>query len=137
MHLYPLCILYTDWQFGNTLNGTFVNKYAWDGICKYSTFQQVSFLLFLLFLSQNVWFFFFFFLRVICWLERMHVGKDKWVYEWRLKTSSNARCQKSPSVRKFAPRNLRGSGTSLLSNAFISLQISLCQKTWSFTSHLL
>ena len=63
MHLYPLCILYTDWQFGNTLNGTFVNKYAWDSICKYSTFQLVSFLLFLLFLSQNAWFFF---LRLIC-----------------------------------------------------------------------
>ena len=34
-------------------------------------------------------FFFFFFFRLICWLDRMHhacVSKDKWVFNWRLKT---------------------------------------------------
>ena len=84
----------------------------------------------LLFLSQNVWFFFF--LRLICWLERMHharVSKDKWVYEWRLKAFSQLRVVKKvwlfialsftfwkmKEPRKFAPWNLRGSGTSLFS----------------------
>ena len=94
MHLYPLCILYTDWQFGNTLNGTFVNKYAWDSICKYSTFQLVSFLLFLLFLSQNAWFFFFKVNLLFC-----NPLFEKW---------------KSLSIQKLALWNLRGSGTSLL-----------------------
>ena len=85
----------------------------------------------LLFLSQNVWFFFF---RLICWLERMHhacVSKDKWVYEWRLKAFSQLRVVKKvwlfialsftfwkmKEPRKFAPWNLRGSGTSLFSSS--------------------
>ena len=125
------------------LNGTFVNKYAWDGICKYSTFQQVSFLLFLLFLSQNVWFLF----RLICWLERMHVWVKANEFPSEDRRLSQLRVvKKAWIIRCFVIHFLKNERACLFESlhhgifvevgvwvfptfkAFISFQILLCQK---------
>ena len=46
--------VHTDWWYKEKKNGTFVNKYAWNGICKQDTFQEVSFQL----KNWKVYFFF-------------------------------------------------------------------------------
>ena len=131
-------------------NGTFVNKYAWNGICKQDTFQEVSFQL----KNWKVYFFFHLCVRecmvcfpiiwLICWLER--------IYVWVNTTFWSIPRRPKKSFYLLFPHSLFEKWKSLYSKvctmesswkwdfptfqAFISIQISLCQKTWSFTPHL-
>ena len=94
--LYPQSTLYTDWWYKEKLNGTFVNKYCMGWYLSTASSNKFHFYFFYFSFSEMYVFFFFFFLRLICWLERMHVERQMSLRakteDWRWKTEDLVKC---------------------------------------------